>query len=385
MNKTGSSEIAIFDRVKDVDLVLRSLDYMSQGVSVLDKDLCVSLFNKKFIEFLGFPEDFCYIGMPLSDVFQFNAERGDYGAGDVNQLVDERMRLARQLEPHSFERTRPNGVTLKVTGMPLPEGGFITTYEDVTDRHAAAEELRIAKNTAEKANRSKSHFLANISHELRTPLNAIIGFSSMWLSEVHGPIKQPKYKEYAEDIFQASTHLLNLIRDILDISQIEAGKVTLDESVINLNELMKDVNALFESDADKAAIKMTVTIENNIPCLKGDALRVKQMIINLLSNGIKFTPPDGAVSVDISVNAEEGIDIIITDTGIGIAENMSKDIFEPFTQIEESYNRNHDGVGLGLSIVHSLMEEHSGQVVLESTPGKGTIVKLMFPAKRSIS
>jgi len=383
MEKMISSEIAIFDRVNDVDLVLRSLDYMSQGVSVLDKDLCLSLFNKKFVEFLGFPVGFCYIGMPLSEVFQFNAERGDYGSGDVEQLIEQRMQLARRPKFHQFERIRPNGVVLKVIGTPLPEGGFITTYEDVTERHAVAEELRIAKNVAEKANRSKSHFLANISHELRTPLNAIIGFTSMWMSEIHGPIKQPKYKEYAEDIHHASTHLLNLIRDILDISQIEAGKVVLDESAIDLKKLMKNIAALLENSVDKAGIKMSVTLENNLPLLIGDALRVKQIIINLLSNAIKFTPLGGTVSTDVLENIDGGIEITITDTGIGIAENMNKDIFQPFTQVQESYNRNHDGVGLGLSIVHSLMEEHSGQVILESALGQGTIVKLVFPKNRS--
>jgi len=372
------------EQVAHSDLIKQSLEYMSQGVSVLDKNLSVVLYNQKFLEYLDFPEDFFYTGIPLKDVFSFNAERGDYGEGDVDQLVEERMQLARRFEPHCFERTRPNGVVLRISGTPLPDGGFITTYEDITKQKADEEELRIAKNTAEQANRVKSHFLANISHELRTPLNAIIGFSSLWRDQVFGPISQPKYLEYAEDIHHASTHLLDLIHDILDISQIESGRISLEDGRIDVAELIQDITSLFANTMATEGIKLTVKRDDPLPDLKGDQRRVKQMIINLVSNAVKFTKRGGEVSIEVCVDETGAVNIIIRDNGIGISEKENKDIFEPFTQVAESYSRSHEGVGLGLSIVQALMDEHGGRVALESVVGEGTVVRLVFPQQRSL-
>ena len=269
----------------------------------------------------------------------------------------------------------------------------LRTVEDVTARKAAEESLQIAKEQAENANRSKSEFLARMSHDLRTPLNAILGFSEIIENEILGPISNEAYKSYAQDIHHSGSHLLDLINDLLDLSKIEAGQYELSESVVNLPEVVNQVMRLVEPDALKKSVQLSSEITGGLPHLHIDPRATRQMLLNLLSNAVKFTPEGGEVSVHTYL-CQQGLGIIVRDSGVGIAPENLKRVFEPFSQIERAAPhshlanrhpaRTHPGTGLGLSIVKALIELHGGKIEIESEPGTGTSATLRFPKERTL-
>ena len=249
-----------------------------------------------------------------------------------------------------------------------------------------AEELSAAKNSAEAANRAKSHFLANISHELRTPLNAIIGFSSILVNQLFGPLGNSKYVEYAKDINDSGVHLLDIINDILDLSKAEAGKLSLAFEEVNVEKaIAKCVNVLAER-ASEGGVQMITNIPKHTPHLLADRLRFIQIILNVLSNAVKFTEPGGRVTIDVEVIRNDitleatHFYITITDTGIGMANlDMSK-AFQSFGQIDSDLNRKYEGTGLGLPLTKKLMDLHHGEIDIQSQLGQGTRVTLHFHA-----
>jgi two-component system, cell cycle sensor histidine kinase PleC len=240
-----------------------------------------------------------------------------------------------------------------------------------------------AKEAAETSNRLKSEFLANMSHELRTPLNAIIGFSEIIGTEVFGP-GVPRYRDYANEIHGAGKHLLSLINDILDISKAESGKLELHFEPVDFSDLIKECVRLMRGRAAEQNLRITLGIAS-LPQLLSDRLRVKQILLNILSNAIKFTPEGGGVSVQANCDATGRLAVCVCDTGIGIDPEKIPLVFEPFRQIDSALSRKFDGTGLGLYLVKTLVELHDGEVRIESALGKGTSVFISFPASRCIT
>ena len=243
-------------------------------------------------------------------------------------------------------------------------------------------ELMQAIRAARAADQAKSDFIANMSHELRTPLNAIIGFSEAMSSAVFGPLSQ-RYREYAEDIHYSGQHLLQIINEILDLSKIEAGQLTLNEAVVPLPDLLEVCRQIVAGRARSGNV--TLEFQPTELALWCDELRVKQALLNLLSNAVKFTPPGGRVTIGAELTALGEIAIAVSDSGVGMSPEDIPRAFEPFAQIANPLTRPHQGTGLGLPLVRQLMALHDGVVRLDSRPGRGTTATLLFPARRTVS
>lgn len=277
-----------------------------------------------------------------------------------------------------------------VSGSPFfdPSGRFLGyrgTARDITKQVLAERTLRDAKEAAEAANLAKSQFLANISHELRTPLNAIIGFSEMLERGLAGPM-QPKQQEYAGLVHESGQHLLNVINDILDLAHVDSGKFELhEESNVDLRQIIDACVALIRDRAKGRDIALSTEIEDRLPLLAADPTRLKQILLNLISNAIKFTEPGGSVVVAAHHSAGEGLALEVRDTGSGMTSDEIEVALEPFGQVDAGHTRRHEGTGLGLPLARRLAELHGGSLHVRSEKGRGTIVTVVLPASRIVA
>jgi len=244
-----------------------------------------------------------------------------------------------------------------------------------SERHA----LSLA-DEAQRANQAKSEFLANMSHELRTPLNAILGFSEIIKAELYGPLGHAKYGEYAGDVHKSGAHLLELINDVLDLSKIDAGRMELRESAFSVNELIGEAATLLR---DKATGHVDLELRLPAPVhVMADRRLVKQILINLISNAIKFTPQGGKVIIVAQEKPGSGAEITVIDTGIGMTQDQIQKAFSVYGQIDSRIARTQEGTGLGLPISQSLARLHGGDLLAHSIPGQGTRMTFVLPECR---
>ena len=293
--------------------------------------------------------------------------------------------------PKTFEGqvTKKSGDTIWISENVRPvkdDEGTLLFYEgsmeDVDQRRKAEIALKDAKAESDLANRAKSEFLANMSHELRTPLNAVIGFSEIIKNEAFGPLPQKEYKEYADNIYDSGNNLLNVINEILDVSRIEAGERTLSEGVVNVAETVDTCLALMEGKIKANEMRVENKIKGSDLSFVGETHAVKQMLLNLMSNAVKFSPPNGFLMLDAEIGQNGRLRISVTDTGIGLNDKELEKALSPFGQIDSEHNRSKSGTGLGLTLVKTLVELHGGELDMVSQKGIGTTATLIFPAKR---
>ncbi len=255
--------------------------------------------------------------------------------------------------------------------------------QEVERARKTSVELIMTKEQAEAANRAKSVFLANVSHELRTPLNAIIGFSSIMSDQMFGPIGHDKYREYLKDIRSSSEHLSDVLGEVLDLAKIEAGQFQMEEEYVDVPRMLRESQALIAGQASQKSIGIDLDIPDSMPLLFGDRLRLKQSVLNLLTNAVKFTS-DGSDNVVLATGPtpDGGLFISVEDRGIGIPEEEQEIIFSPFVRSSTALSRNHEGTGLGLSLVKAFVDMHDGNISVISAPPRGTRFIINIPKTR---
>ena len=377
--------------------LLDAINSVSDAFVLWDRRHRLLMWNTTFGETFGIDERFLRVGTPRELIDQ------------VMQIAIRRSAPAPDGREGVFEAELNNGRWIQVSESRTLEGGRVLTGTDITavkiqeelsrnneeqlqalveklehsrqQQTVLARKYEVAKIRAEAANHAKSEFLANMSHELRTPLNAINGFSEIMSSEMFGALGHPRYKEYANDILNSGQHLLSLINDILDMSKIEAGKMTLRFEPVIIDEVVEDTLRLIRQRAEKAGLKVRIHLPE-LPEIEADFRALKQILLNLLTNAVKFTPQGGMITISAAVT-DDNVHISVADTGIGIAETDMQRLARPFEQIENQFSKTKEGTGLGLALTKSLIEMHNGRIDIDSTIGVGTTVHVILPIRQS--
>ncbi len=252
-----------------------------------------------------------------------------------------------------------------------------------TQLTAMSRRLAFAVDEAELANRAKSSFLANMSHELRTPLNAILGFSEVMKDQHLGPVQNPRYLSYASDIHSSGRHLLAIINDVLDLAKIEAGKMSLDNATLfEIAPVFASSLAMLKGLGEKYGVTVHNEIAEDGMQMKAVERMIRQILLNLVGNAIKFTPPGGSVHVSGKLQSDGRYEITVRDTGVGMTEKEMAHAMMPFGQNENRFTGKHDGTGLGLPLAKAMLELHEGTLTMSSVPEMGTTVTMMLPAER---
>jgi two-component system, cell cycle sensor histidine kinase DivJ len=364
------------------EFLLQIVNSIQSPVFVKDEQLRFVLTNEAFSKLVGRPND-SLLGLTDYDIvpseqaaFFQEIDRRVLGTGAPHE-TEEMLTSADGAEYWLFTR---KSMVKVATG----ERYLVGIISDITERKRMEKDLVAAKLRAEDANRAKSTFLANMSHELRTPLNAVIGFAEIIKNELLGAINEPRYRDYAGDIHSSGKHLLQLINDILDMTKVEAGTYQLREDVCDIAKVVGDAAALVTNLAIQNELTVRVDVPDDIPFLFADERSVRQMLVNFLSNGIKFTPKGGSVAACARLEQDGAIAIAVVDTGIGMAQDDIPQALRAFQQLEGSHSRKHEGTGLGLSLTKAMLDLHEGTLQVDSKVGAGTTVTARFPPRRTI-
>lgn len=356
-----------------------TMENITQGILMADADGRIVAHNSRYRTLFGFSEEFMAEHTRVEDILE---EWVRMSGLDAAALEEARQALKRR-EPFVYELKHPNGKTIEVIHNPAPDGSLVRTYADITERTRVAEERQAAMQAAEAANRAKSAFLANMSHEIRTPMNAILGFTQLLQRTAHLDAQQ---REYLELISRSGEHLLALINDVLDMSKIEAGRVTLNPTCFDLHALLSDLDSMFRLRASAKQLRLGVELSPKVPhYVRADEGKFRQILVNLLGNAVKFTD-EGGVSLRVDgTPSDDGrlcLVIEVEDTGPGIPEAEMTQLFQAFQQTSAGAFAK-GGTGLGLAISRQFTRLMGGDIQVTSRVGEGTLFTVRVPVERA--
>lgn len=362
-----------------------SLQHLPQGVCVVDARLNLVAWNRRYIELFKFPPGFIHVGRPIADVFRYNAQRGLLGPGPIDEAIDRRLNHLRSGKPHMHERERADGSVIEIRGNPLPDGGFVTSYADITAYTSAARDLRSladtlrmrideathdlaeAKREAESANRSKTRFVAAAVHDLLQPLNA----ARMFLSALHTRLPDAHSREVADHIEEALTAQDAILNSLLDISRLESGALETRVRDFSIAPLLETLAREFGILASAAGLQMDWVRSSAV--VRSDETLLRRILQNFLSNAVRYTPR-GRVLLGARRDGN-ALRIEVHDTGPGIAPALQHQIFEEFRRLDDGGG----GAGLGLAIVDRIARLLGHRIGLRSVPGRGSVFSVTVP------
>lgn len=364
------------------------IDTATDGIVTLDDKGNICSFNAGAQSLFGYVEA-DVLGQPFVKLFKSAARKTltDYlnelnGISLASVFNDGREVTAKVKQGGAISLF----VTIGKLDDAISSARFCAVIRDITSWKKTESELRQAKETAEKMNAQKSLFLANVSHELRTPLNAIMGFSEVMRSQRFGEIENERYLSYANDIHTSGGYLLNLINDLLDLAKIDAGKLELNFTSVNLHNVIDDAMNSLQNQAANQRVLMRKNIADGLPGVVADARSMKQILLNLLSNAVKFTEPGGQIIVSASLENDGRLRLAVKDTGRGMNKKELARALKPFRQVEgKKKEGDMPGTGLGLPLTKALAEANRAVFNISSTPKKGTLVEIVFPTTRVLA
>ena len=359
-----------------------AVENSSEAVILLDPERRIAVVNSQARRFLPGVAELLRPGEGYDAVMATAAARGLFSAQDAASDHAHRWLAVHGTAPAVGEERLADGRWLRASRAPTRDGGVVIIWSDVTEMKAREDSLRAAKEQAEAASATKTRFLTQMSHELRTPLNAVIGFSEVIASEMLGPLGAPRYREYANDILKSGQHLLEVINDILDIAKSDEGKLHVRLSDVDVSEVVANCRTIMEEQCRRAGLTLQMRLPAAPGYIEADAAKLRQILLNLLSNAMKFTRPGGEIELRVSELAEEGLAFTVEDTGIGMSAEELPIALAPFGQIDSSLARKYEGTGLGLPLTKALVELHGGALSIASEPGRGTAVTVSIPGRR---
>lgn len=393
----------------------------SEAFALFDEEQRLLLWNENYRRILSLSKEQLFRGARREDLLRRCAKAVSVAKGDetLDDWVARQLALGQERKDPQVEELS-NGRWLQSIARETGRGHTVTVHVDITElkqreaellatqeelrlqsrevqraydqlgtQHRKIEEttkeLRRARDSAMEANRAKTEFLANMSHELRTPLNAVIGFSELLGRATFGPLGSERYENYVKHIHESGEHLLNLINDLLDLSIIEAGELQLLDEAVDMAAVVNLCTQLVRNQAERAEVALSVT--GNVeqwPLLQADATKLRQIVLNLASNAIKFTPVGGSVSINLKAERGQPFTIEVSDTGIGMHPEDIPAVLEPFRRLSSAQNADYQGAGLGLPLTKALVELHDGRMEIVSAPGEGTKVTVTLPEARGL-
>ncbi len=348
-----------------------TLQSMSDAITVYDADLRLVAWNPQYLRLARYPETLIRHGMHFSDLMRYNIDRGDYGPGDPERQLDEIMERARTLNPPRFEVDRADGTSMEVRRAPMPDGGFVTTYTDITDRRQSAR--------FEAANLAKSRFLENMSHDLRKPIAAVIEDCQLLLIGGGSDLKNSE-RTILENVRDNTSHLLGMVDELLEMSRIEAGQVEVKPTAVEVPAAVAQALRVIEPAANAKGLVLRTDTENELEA-RTDGQLLARILMNLLGNAVEYTSK-GSITVS-SRRCGPSIEVKVSDTGSGIPADKLGLIFEKFQRVQSTAGITRPGIGLGLGLAISREFAHllGGDIRVESELGKGSIFTLTIPAE----
>jgi two-component system cell cycle sensor histidine kinase PleC len=378
-----------------------AIESINEGFCLFDKQGRLVMFNEQFRAMYPKSAPAIYHGVTMTEMLRYSAATGELGPIEDPAQFAEQVRRQMELNPElRYQRRLTDGRWILISQRRTSDGGYVGLRTDITsvkkneaalqratdelERKNAAlvtltQELREARIAADESNRAKSRFLAHMSHELRTPLNSVIGFADIMRAGLFGPVEPQRYRDYVELIHNSGELLLSLINDVLDMSKIEAGKMELSIQPLQTAALAESCRSLVIGMARDSSVALKIEVDADCPEIHADERAAKQMIINLMSNAVKFTPAGGVVTLHFRNLGEHGVAVSIADNGIGMTPAELEKAMLPFGQVDSELARQHKGTGIGLTLVKSLVELHGGTLDLTSEKGRGTTATITLP------